>query len=271
MFKKLKTGIIPSVFVIFTLFVSNSTISEELDKESIVVFVHGAHLTSKSWENVEAILNKNNVDTYSVDLPGRNDKIPAKKVNLISSSESLCKDLGNVKKPISIVGHSQAGAIINHAISICPSININRIIYLASVSPIQGEKAFDQLSKSDEEHYFSGIQYDKSNSLMVISDQQKFGRSFTSQEDKLDSLSAYAVDEPSKIADNPISYNKKKLDSIKKFYVFTKKDLIISLESQKRIAERIDTVKTSELDTGHIPMITHPNNLASVLLQFMTI
>jgi pimeloyl-ACP methyl ester carboxylesterase len=239
----------------------------------MVVLVHGAHLTAKSWNRVEQKLNQNGIDSMAVNLPGRLDTINPKKITLSSSSQFLCKSITNIHKKIVFVTHSQGGAIVNHAQSICPNINVERIIYLASVSPLTNEKPFDSLSKADEESYFEGVSYEEKSGLMIISNEDAFVESFSSIANNplKNSILAAAVNEPAYIADGVVSMDSKKYAAIKKFYIFTQQDKIISMDSQVKIAKQLKPIKTSTINSGHIPMITHPDELVSALIQFITI
>ena len=242
-------------------------------QEPMVVLVHGAHLTAKSWNRVEQKLNQNGIDSMAVNLPGRLDTINPKKITLNSSSQFLCKAITNIHKKIVFVTHSQGGAIVNHAQSICPNINVERIIYLASVSPLTNEKPFDSLSKADEENYFEGVSYEEKSGLMMISNEDAFVESFSSIANSplKNSILASAVNEPAYIADGVVNMDSKKYAAIKKFYIFTQQDKIISMDSQVKIAKQLKPIKTSTINSGHIPMITHPDELVSALIQFITI
>ena len=250
---------------------SNPALSATND--SVIVFVHGAHLTANSWQEVALSLKEKGYQSMAVNLPGREDNINPKDITLNSSAKYLCDTINPLNKKITFVTHSQGGAVVNHAQSICPSVEVDRIIYLASVSPLKGEKPFDRLSKEDETNYFKGVGYDENTGLMIINNKDAFVESFSSNSNpsQREAILTSSVSEPAYIADGIVNNDIKKFSAIRKFYIFTEQDKIISMASQVKIEKQLKTIKTSSINSGHIPMITHPDDLVSILLDFMVI
>ncbi len=241
--------------------------------EPMVVLVHGAHLTASSWAQVEIGLGKKGFNSMALNLPGREDNVNPKDITLTSSAKYLCDKLVSVKQKLILVAHSQGGAVVNHALSMCPKIEVERIIYLASVVPLNGEKPFDRLSKADEGHYFQGVEYQQGNGLMVIYNPQAFVATFSSQQTSphTERIMAASVSEPAAIGEGVVMLAEDSFKAIKKFYIFTEQDKIISVLSQRGIAKQINTIKTGSINSGHIPMITHADSLLPILVEFMSI
>ena len=172
---------------------------------------------------------------------------------------------------MSILVHSQAGAILNHSLSICPNLKIKNMIYIASVVPLDSEKVFEKLNEEDEKNYFSGIKYDESTSTLSINNETEFIKSFAgvvSKKEKKFILSS-AVPEPAPIGEGVISLDKDKFNSIPKYYIRTLKDKIISIESQKKIIKGIKFNAVYSLDTGHLPMVTDFKELSIIIRKIL--
>lgn len=265
---------ITSMFIaLLSLFVHPASLIHASEKGPTVVFVHGAHLTASSWEKVEVGLKQKGFKSIAVNLPGRHDSVNPKKITLGTSAVALCEVVSQINKNVVYVAHSQAGAVVNHAMTLCPKVNVDRVIYLASVSPLNGEKPFDKLSKADEENYYKGVGYDESTGLMVINNKDAFVQEFSSEENsalKEEILSA-AVSEPAYIAEGVVKLDVDKFNAIKKFYIFTENDQIISKTSQLAIAKRLTTAKTATIESGHVPMITHSEQLTMLVIDFLSI
>ena len=263
--------LIAHTFILSLLAISHPAMSATND--SVMVFVHGAHLTGESWQSVAKTLDDKGYRNISINLPGRQDYLRPKDVTLNSSAQYLCSAVSHINQNITFVAHSQGGAIVNHAQSICPAVKVDRIIYLASVSPLKGEKPFDRLSQEDETNYFKGVVYNENHGLMVINNKTEFAKVFSSS-DKTSTINhvlKLSVNEPASIAEGIVEQDSKLYSNIKKFYIFTEQDKIISKASQLKIEDALNTIKTSSIDSGHIPMITHPNKLVPILLDFMSI
>ena len=236
-----------------------------------LVFVHGAHLTSNAWSSVVVLLEKDGYNTIAVNLPGREQSANPNKITLDVSSQALCDAIENISTPITFISHSQGGAIVNNALSICPMGNIKNIIYVAAVAPINGDKPFSLLNSSDEENYFKGVSFDEKSGWMVINSKESFVSVFTNStsNEVVNLISSQAVNEPAIIGDGVVSYEEEYFSRINKFYIYTTQDKIISLRSQESIVKKIDLKNHATMDTGHLPMISSPLNLAIKIKTFL--
>ena len=258
-----------NVFVVI-LFVAISGCSifdqkKELSaREEMLVFVHGAHLTSDSWFSTAKILKSVGFNSISVNLPGRNSLENPNKITLNISSQALCGAIKNINYPIVLIAHSQGGAISNNAFSICPKSNIKSIIYIAAVAPINGDTPYSLLSKADESNYLKGINYDEDSGWMTINDKNLFVSVFTNSESTTikDTIMRQAVNEPAIIGEGVIRYNSEYFSTLNKFYIHTRFDKIISIESQEKIASKVELDRSVTIDTGHLPMLSSPALLA---------
>lgn len=236
-----------------------------------VVFLHGAHLTADSWSEVERELGSTGAKVRALNLPGRTDSSNAQEITLESSSRVLCEEIRGESSQLTLVAHSQAGAIVNHALSICPDVNVEKIVYVAAVVPLNGEKPFEKLSKEDEEKYMKAVAYNESRNVMEVTNPKAFWSSFGVEEDdaKTASLSKLSVDEPASIAEGVVKIDAARFAKPEKFYIFTRDDQIVSFKSQQSIVENLDLVSSAVLDSGHVPMITDSKKLAQTISSFV--
>jgi len=81
-------------------------------------------------------------------------------------------------------------------------------------------------------------------------------------------LNKYSVAESAPVGGSKVTLNEKRFQEIDKYYVFAKNDRIISLASQQSIAQSINLKSSFQLNSGHLPMLTHSQALADVLMSF---
>lgn len=265
----MKSRSIFTMLLILNLFgCTNTFLSKEFSgRNETFIFVHGAHLTSKSWLATSRIFKAQGFETVLVDLPGRTSLENPNEVTLNASSRALCESIQSVDSPIVLIAHSQGGAVANNAMSICPEKNIKGIVYVSAVVPLDGEKPYELLSKNDEDNYFKGVSYDDNTGWMVINDKDVFIDMFTSSgslEVKRE-IMEQSVNEPAIIGEGVVHYDNEYYSRLDKFYIFAKFDKIISIESQKRIAGRIHLKNSTVLKSGHLPMLTSPEKLARAI------
>ena len=231
-----------------------------------VVFVHGAHLTGSSWSLVQANFAKLNILSHIINLPGSTKPSSPKDVTITYAAQAMCTELKQLSQPLALVVHSQGGAIAHKALTLCDEIQVSNIVYVSAVAPIDGAKPFSLLSKQDEENYFAGVKYE--NGWMKISDKPAFLSTFTdTQSAKLQKMvMTNSVDEPAITGEGKVQLEKAALNEISKSYIYAKNDKIISFESQQRIAQSIGIKNTYTINSGHLPMITQPDELSKAIV-----
>ncbi len=147
------------IFASLFYFIGFSAWSSHKSEQKTLVLVHGAHLTKESFWSLQAALLERNVSSIAIDLPGRNgDTTDPKTIDLTMSAQSLCFSLVAQTGKKIVLGHSQAGAIINQALGICSQQIDEEIIYLAAVVPMPGENVFQGLSELDSRKLLSSHQ-----------------------------------------------------------------------------------------------------------------
>ncbi|MBN7818282.1 alpha/beta fold hydrolase [Bowmanella yangjiangensis] len=235
------------------------------DPAPTIVLVHGAHFNAAAWQPLQKELEKHDLASKAVDLPGRgSDPAPAS-ATLESSAAALCQSLTAISGPIALVVHSQGGAIAHQTLSQCPAVSITDIVYVSAVAPIEGAKPFALLSEADEKHYFSGITYQ--DGWMRITNPRAFAETFTAIPAYYPQVINLAVDEPAATGDGQVNLSVSKLEAIRTSYIFAEQDQIISLASQQKIAASIQPDQQFTLASGHLPMLSMPKALAEKIVQ----
>ena len=261
-----------STFLILLLssiiLISCSSKNKKEQKETLV-FVHGANFTGESFGDLASHFK--DFDTLLIDLPGRGgDGLAYSEVNLDLVAKFLCRKLESISGERTLIVHSQGGAVTNQAIGFCPQ-QITKVIYVAAVVPLSGEKPFAQLSKTDSKGYFNGVDLIKEKLELRISRPQKFVDTFaqdaTAEQRK--KIIKLAVSEPAAIGGSKLKFDKGEFESVKKFYIYTKKDLIVSYPTQLKFTKRVSFEKTHVMDSSHLPMVTHVKELAGVIRSYL--
>ncbi len=256
--------------ILMSACVISSTLSVQAQskEDPTLVLVHGAHFSGNAWAEVQHVLNKQ-FKNVAVNLPGREDKITPHKVTMALSAGSLCQSLGRIQGNKIIIAHSQGGAIVNESLNVCPSEPITKIIYVTAVSPLNNSEVFSKLSKKDETNYFKGVHFNEPLELLEIGNKKKFANNFAQDAtpSQRDWLNEWAVPEPAPVGGSKIKLNKRRFDAIDKYYVFTEQDKIISMESQQNIADSLNLKGTYSINSGHLPMLTHSQELGDILIK----
>lgn len=238
-------------------------------KNPTFVFVHGAHLTSSIWGPVQSHLQKQDYNVVTLDVPSRaQDGVAAKDATLDLAAAKVCQVIGLQPSPVILVGHSQGGAIISHAVGRC-SERITGLVYIAAVVPSPGTSAFEDLSKEDEEWFSKCASLDTSKKLWVLSPNAPLHEAFMADvsRDFANIYQAFFVNEPSLIGDGIVQYDQEIFKAIPKIYIETTEDRIITIATQRRIQSKQNLKNIFSLKSSHSPFFSQPASLASILIN----
>jgi pimeloyl-ACP methyl ester carboxylesterase len=258
--------------LILLVFISCSHFRADGIKGKHIVFVHGANFDSSSWTKLRDAKALKNVSISSVDLPGRTNGEDFSKISLKSSARFLCNYLKRFEpKKIVVIVHSQGGAVLHKSIELCNTSNIDTVIYIAAVMPLGGETPFEKLSKKDSDSYFAGIKYQKKACRMKVYDNNKAALNFANDGNRQQrkTVAEFLIDEPSIIGEGKVSMVLNDIKELRKYYVYTLQDRIISFETQKRITGKIEFDDIYEIDSGHLPMVTKTQVLSNIILKVL--
>lgn len=201
----------------------------------------------------------------AMDLPGRGTGSTLG-TSLEDNAKAVCTRLKTMG-PSQVVSHSQAGAIANHAFGFCPE-SFSSLYYVAAVVPTPGEKAFDQLENRDLEWYDKSIKHDGATNIFKIINRDLFVSGFAQDlKDKtlMAKLKREAVDESGAVGDTKVAFDLVAWKKLKRYYIQTSKDRIITPDTQDKFIKRSDFSGVYTIASSHSPMLSKPEELARLL------
>jgi pimeloyl-ACP methyl ester carboxylesterase len=238
---------------------------------SLHLLVHGAWHGSWCWDQVVTLLNAKGYKAMAIDLPGRGaNQVPIEKVTLESCVKYICDVLDAQPEQVILVGHSLGGVIITEVAEHRP-LKIQALVYVAAYLPHSGESA-TSLGSEDTQTMVPG-------NLILSSDQ----KTVTVKESLLDYLytdcpeatKKYAasrlVPEFRTLTSTPVTTTVEKFDRVRRFYISTLRDKIISPQLQQKMYKKIPCEKVITIYTGHSPFFSTPEDLVSSLISVSTL
>ncbi|PNY79383.1 alpha/beta fold hydrolase [Deinococcus koreensis] len=227
------------------------------------VLVHGALLGEFSWNRVERRLVANGHTVITLDLPGHGaDQTPVEQLSLNGYRDAVVKAIGDQTNVV-LVGHSFGGMVVSQVAEAIPS-KISKLVYLAALIPQSGESAND-LAGRDKDSLFGKYVMPTPTALVFSPD--GLGPVFCNDcsADDVVMLRAKLRPEPLAPFATPVTLTAANYGSVRKYDVLTKQDRAVSYAFQKTLQARLNFVKSVELDTGHLPFFSRPDELAKVL------
>lgn len=223
------------------------------------VLVHGAGMSSRCWQRLLPLLDG---DTLAVDLPGRGTRadVDLRSVTLTDCENAIVGDVESAGlDDVVLVAHSFAGVSVPRAMkALAP--RLRHVVFLSAVVPDDGTRVLDQIDPTTraavEESIGDGIYHQgrEGAAAMLCNDLTGPDVDWT-----LDQV----IDESAALLSEVVDLSGLSVD-VPRTYVRLTQDACYSPELQERSA-RIVGGDTVFLDSGHMAMISIPDQVAAVL------
>lgn len=234
-----------------------------------IVIVHGAFQSAADWGNVGTRLEEAGHIVTLVDLPGRDaEGDAARAVTLADHVAAVETALDAAGAPVVLVGHSFGGMTISAVAEARPGA-VRRLVYIAAYVPVDGE-SMETLAATDTANGFAADTFvlaaDYSHAEINPRDRGALFANDGTQVQQAD-VAARMVREPLEPIGTPVSLTPERFGAVDKAYVRTLRDEVVSTELQTRMIERTGITEIVDIDTGHAPQATRPEELAAAILR----
>lgn len=233
------------------------------------VLVHGAFQDATCWNDVAPYLEAAGHRVVTVDLPGRDASgADAAAVTFATYVDAVTAAVDAAEEPVILVGHSFGGMSIS-ATAERVADQIRTLIYVAAYVPQSGE-SMQALAEGDKGNGFSAETFvvapDYSTAEILDSDQV---RVFAPDADDAQAarLTASMIREPLAPIATPVELSEENFGAVHKAYVRTMRDITVSTALQTSMIERAGITDVRDIDTGHAPYLTEPQELARLILE----
>ena len=216
-----------------------------------VVLVHGAYADGSSWSEVIPLLQKAGLHVTSVQNP-----LTSFKDDVDATKRILALQDG----PTVLVGHSYAGMVISE-VGVDPKVSA--LVYIAARAPDAGEDYPALAAKFPVPPASKGLV--PADGFAQLSE-EAFIHDFASD---LPTAIARALSAVQGRISNTLFATKTTAAGWRSkptFYAVSRNDRTTSPELERFLAKRMNAT-TIELDSGHLSLISHPREIANLILQ----
>jgi pimeloyl-ACP methyl ester carboxylesterase len=216
-----------------------------------VVLVHGAYADGSSWSDVIPLLQAAGVKVTAVQNP---------LTSLADDVAATRRAIALQEGPVILAGHSYAGMVISEA-GVDPKVAA--LVYVAARAPDAGED-YPALTKNFPTAPASlGLTH--AGGFAQLSE-EAFLRDFANGVDPVRARALYAVQGP--IADTLFDSRTTQAAWRTKpsFYAVSRNDRTTNPDLERFLARRMKAT-TIELDSGHLSLVTHPREIAGLILR----
>jgi pimeloyl-ACP methyl ester carboxylesterase len=216
-----------------------------------VVLVHGLFADGSSWTEVIARLQAAGLNVTSVQNP---------LTTLPEAVASAQRVLARQDGPTVLVGHSFSGMIVTEA-GMHP--NVSALVYVAARAPDANEDYSALAKKFPTPPASAGVIFDGDEGRLS---EEAFLRDFAGDLPEAKAKVLYAVQEPfqkSLLAGRAAHAAWRSKPS---FYAVSTEDRTINPDLERFMAKRMGA-KTIELKASHLSLVSHPAEIASLILE----
>lgn len=232
------------------------------------LLVHGGGATGRTWDRLVPLLDR---PAVAVDLPGRGD-VPGDLATVSVDDEvahvaAVAAGFDAGGGPLTVVAHSSGGLVVPGVVAALAG-RVERVVLVAALVPPEGGCALDCLKPAHRDGLVAAVAAGPVTLPGAPEDPEPFRTAYGGDPLTDDEL-AFVVDPARCVPDGvhhyfqPVHWSA--VGDVPVTYGLTLRDRPVRTERQREMVARLPGATVVELDTGHLPMVTHPALLASVL------
>ena len=230
--------------------------SSEMQSLPNIVLVHGAWADGSSWSGV---IERLQADGYNVIAP----QFPL--TSLEANVDRLRQVLAVQTGPTLVVGHSYGGQIMTALGEDAP--NVVGLVYVSAFALDEGESIGALLEGMPPPPAIQHLIIDELGYAWLGHDD--FVNLFAQDIDPVQANVMYAVQQPAPVALFEDVMGVPAWKSLPSWFLVTANDQVVPPDGQRLFAGRMGAT-TVEIESGHVAMISHPDEVANLIMTAAT-
>ena len=236
-------------------------------KRSTYLLIHGAWHGAWCWQKLTPLLEAAGARVIAPDLPSMGaDTTPAAVITLDYWAQFVARILELESEPVILVGHSRGGIIASQVAELAPE-RIRHLVYLAAYLLPAGAKLADA-AREDAGSVIAANMIPAASGLTCTVRAAAVRETFygACSEEDFEFARARLTPEPLKPLVTPLQVSTR-FAQVPRAYIETRKDRVISLESQRRMQAALPCAPVFTLDSDHSPFLSQPEALGRILIS----
>jgi len=239
-----------------------------MSKSKTFLLIHGAWEGAWAWKETTEFLESKGNKVISIDLPGHgDDKTPISEINIDLYANRVKTELDKFSDSVILVAHSFAGYVISKVAEEVPK-KIEKLIFIASAVPYNGKPAIKIFEEDKGSDFLANLIFSDDQSSATMNRETIKNIVFGGATDaQIDEVMPQLVEQATKPFFESVETTEKNFGSVSKAYIETKHDRVLSLNAQRMLQKETGITESVLLDTGHVPLVTTPRELADALIK----
>lgn len=231
------------------------------------ILVHGAWEQAHSWDRITPALQSEGHTVNAIDLPGHGDNIqPIAEMTMHNYINTVITAVENVDEPVILVAHSMTGSVISQVAERIPH-KIERLVYVAAFLLADGGTVLEAM-QSDNGEFLPNIEFSDDQSYATLPEETLRRAGFHDVDESVIQQVLPQVVE--KQSTDPfiakVTVSQQSFGSVPKTYIRTTLDKVTTPALQTRMINNWPVEIVHNLEAGHFPAFSVPEELARLLL-----
>ena len=231
------------------------------------VLIHGAWHGAWCWHKVVPLLEQRGYKVITPDLPGHGqDRTPLSDITLELYTESICRLITELDRPVVLVGHSMGGTVISQVAEMVPE-KISRLIYSSGFLLRNGETLLSS-ALADKEALVQPNLIVSRDRVSATLNEEILKQSFYMDCSDQDITFANTHVTPQALAPlaEPVIVSEENWGSVPRSYIECTRDKAITIKAQREMLHRLPCEPVVTMDTAHSPFFSAPEALGENIL-----
>jgi pimeloyl-ACP methyl ester carboxylesterase len=216
-----------------------------------IVLVHGAWADGSSWSGVIRLLQQEGYDVAAPQFP-----LNALGDNVARLRQVLAAQTG----PTLVAGHSYGCQIMTALGADAP--NVVGLVYISGFALDEGESIGGLFAQGEPGPAVAHLRIDERGFAWLPQDD--FVKHFAADVDPVEANVMYAVQQPLSMSAFEDVMGTPAWKGLPTWYAVAQNDEVIPPDVERSFAERMGA-KTTELVSGHVGMVSHPDEVAGLI------
>jgi pimeloyl-ACP methyl ester carboxylesterase len=233
------------------------------------VLIHGGGTTARFWDLITPRLPA----SLAVNVPGRADRpSDLNTLTVDEGADSIAQDIERAGADrLVFVAHSSGGLFVPGVIARLGKARVQAVILNAASVPPQGGNGLDCMRERHRNMTLAGLEMAKQAPLpfdkpFATRDSLRTSSGEELNESQIVFMIDRSVPEAINVYVQPVFWSES--IGIPVTYIVNKRDRAVSPDLQRTMAARLPEPPTIvEIDTGHLPAVTAPGSLATLLVN----